>query len=333
MQNRINNSNDLVEAEQILAGGGEVVVQFSGSTYLQSTLEKLNVLAEVYKDRIEIRFYGHYSSTFDFNAIRQIPNVRNLSVDCLQNASNIEVLRDLQWLNRLSIGVYNGLPEDLLSYTSLENLGSLVVSESKQKKLNLSYLSKFHRLHELYLVGQTRSIETVGSLPNLRRLSLAQIGNKQSLGFLNSLESLRKLTILLGGRENLNEISLQSLEELEVLRVRGVSELNPGAFPGLKRLRVEDQIRLKEISFGGENPDLQNLVIGNCKELTLLNGLSRLSSLERLRIYQTSLDFDWLVSEGLPRNLRDFSFYGRTKRVDDEIQGKLGAMGYQSRGV
>lgn len=187
MQHRITDSNNLVEAEALLAEGGEVVVQFSGPTYSQNTLRRLNKLAKLYKNRVEIRFYGHYSSTFDFSILKQVENVSNLSVDCLLNASNFEVLSELNWLDRLSIGIYNELPEDILSYPSLENLGTLTLSESKQRKLDLSYLSRLHRLRNLYLVGHTRSIETIGLLSSLSTLGLSQIGSKQELVFLNSL--------------------------------------------------------------------------------------------------------------------------------------------------
>ncbi len=312
MQHRITDSNNLTDAEALLAEGGKVVVQFSGPTYLQSTLRRLNELAKFYKNRVEIRFYGHYSSSFDLNTLKQVENVSNLSIDCLLNVSNFEAINELHWLDRLSIGVYNELPEDILSYPSLENLRSLTISESKQRKLNLSHLSRFHRLHNLYLVGHTRSIETVGLLSNLNSLGLSQIGSKQGLGFLNSLEGLKKLTVILGGRENLNEVFSQSLEELEVIRVRGVSELITGNFPRLKSLRIEDQIRLTELSFGSKSRDLQSIFIGNCKELTSLKGLCKLSSLERLRVFQTSVDFDRLVSEGLPPDLSEFAFYSRS---------------------
>lgn len=133
------------------------------------------------------------------------------------------------------------------------------------------------------------------------------------------LKGLKKLTVILGGRENLNEVFSQSLEELEILRVRGISELTPGNFPRLKTLRVEDQIRLTELSFGSDSQSLQSIFIGNCKELNSLKGLRKLSSLERLRVFQTSLDFDRLVSEGLPPDLSEFAFYCRSRKMDIEV--------------
>ena len=328
MQHRITDSNNLADAEAILVEGGEIIIQFSGDTYSESTLRKLNELAKIYKNRIEIRFYGHYGSSFDISTLKQVRNVSNLSIDCLMNASNFEELKGLHFLNRLSIGVYNTLPEDILSYPSLENLESLTITESKQRKLNLSHLSKFHRLQNLYLVGHTRFIETVGLLSSLQKLGLSQIGNKQKLHFINSLDGLKKLTVILGGRENLHEILNQSIEELEVIRVRGISDLNTGNFPGLKRLLIEDQIRLTELSFCKENKRLQSIFIGNCKELVLLSGLSKLAYLERLNIYQTSLDFDRLVAESLPPNLNEFKFYSRSRKTDVGIHKKLTTMGF-----
>jgi protein phosphatase 1 regulatory subunit 7 len=330
MQQRITDSDDLTIAENLLAQGQEVVVQFSEDGYSVDTLRGLNELAIKYGNSLQIRFFGFYSSSFDFRTLLAVKDVRNLAVDCLLNASNFETLGELSSLSRLSVGVYNSLPENLLSYASLNNLESLSVTESKQRKLDLSHLSRFELLRELCVVGHTKSIASIGSVSGLTELRLSQIGSGQKIDFINSLSMLKKLTVILGGRDNLNEVMSPSIEELQVLRVRGISEIEPTNFPRLKSLLVEDQIRLQSMEFTSGNQDLKKVVLGNCKDLASVRGLAELPSLDTFRVYQTSLDLDALLSQGLPPSLRNFAFYTKSQKKNSAIQGKLAALGYNA---
>ena len=97
-------------------------------------------------------------------------------------------------------------------------------------------------------------------------LSLGHISKKQKLGFVSKIRSLRRLVIILGGREDISEIQHDSLEELEILRVLGFNNIESvDSFPSLRSLAIEDQIRLESIRFSPSNRNLESLRIFNCK--------------------------------------------------------------------
>jgi hypothetical protein len=56
---------------------------------------------------IELRAFGHYSQDCDLSFLENVSNVRKLSIDCLMDATNIEVLSELKNLECLSIGIYS----------------------------------------------------------------------------------------------------------------------------------------------------------------------------------------------------------------------------------
>lgn len=84
---------------------------------------------------------------------------------------------------------------------------------------------------------------TLTAATELQFLSLNSI-SKNSINFINDLEKLKTLKFILGGRENINEIEENKIESLEIVRVRGFSELsNMSKFNQLRNLLIEDQIK------------------------------------------------------------------------------------------
>jgi hypothetical protein len=97
---------ELKGVSELLASGEHVIVQFSKPCCDKETLVELNRLAKEHGVALQIRFFGHYSSRFDFETLLQLPNVENLAADCLQEAVHFEALRELRSLRRVAIGVY-----------------------------------------------------------------------------------------------------------------------------------------------------------------------------------------------------------------------------------
>ena len=328
MSERIQDQLEFPSADALLSAGMDVVIQFSKPIYSPEVLERVNKLAEIHGAKLQIRFYGHYNSYFDLSYLDYIPSVKNLAVDCLLEARNFEALDRLEALERLSIGVYNGIPDNLLSFRALGSLQCLTLAENKRNRLDLAHLSKIQSLRQLHVTGFTTSIEAIGELTSLQRLGLSQIGSKQSLSFVSQLAALRSLSVLLGGRENLDKIESKSVQDLDVVRVRGISRLNIDNFVSLRNLRIDDQIRLTALSFSGTTQDLRRIFIGNCKSLSSLDGLALLPRLDHLNIWQTALDSDEIISAGLPKSLRSFAFYGKPRSKDKLIRNKLDVLGY-----
>ncbi|WP_255438632.1 hypothetical protein [Brevibacillus sp. AG162] len=102
-----------------------------------------------------------------------------------------------------------------------------------------------------------KNLDAVGDLKDLNYLALHSI-SKLPLHFVNRLKKLKHLRILLGGREHIQEIEENEIDDLEISRVRGFHDLsNIANFRALTRLVMEDQIQLREVSFDREMKALE----------------------------------------------------------------------------
>lgn len=333
IQYRIDNpvNIDYSQIEVELNNNKEVIVQFSNDTYNGEMLSKLNELCIRHNSDLSIRFYGHYQTLFDCNVLEEIPNVKSLYIDCLRKVQNIKSLSALSYLERLSIGIYEMNEKEILGLSNLKKLRILILSDTKTKAINLEYLREYHNLNSLAVCGHLKNIEAIGEITNLEHLYLSMI-SKVSLEFVNRLKNLKTLQLILGGRENINEIEESEIETLSIIRVRGLKDLsNISKFKKLKQLLVEDQAQLSEIKFDDILRDLNDIRILNCKSFNSLIGLENLPTLHQLRISKTNIDFQSFVKQNRPQSLKVFAFYTDRIKVDNEIKEELMALGYSER--
>ena len=311
-----------------LKAGEEVIVQFSNKTYDDKALAHLNELCSRYDKNFAIRFYGFYSGAFDFNTLLKIPNVKNLYVDCLTKAENINAIEQLQNLGKLSLGVYELKETEILNSPNLKRLTELIITDTRTKAFNLEYLKDYKDLKSLIISGHNKNIDAVGELSSLEYLSFNSI-KKTPVDFVNKLRKLKTLKFILGGRENIHEIEENEIEHLKIVWVRGFNDLsNISNFKKLKTLLVEDNIQLPGIRFDKDLTYLEDLKILNCKTLNSLTGLENLASLKQLRIYKTAIEFDKLINQRLPKDLKTFAFYTNKQKVDNEIKQVLASKGF-----
>lgn len=317
---------NLVEAE--LKNGAQVIVQFSGEVYSDKLLSEINDFCAKYNENFSVRFYGFYSSVFDCKTVEKIPQVKSLYIDCLMKAENLGSLTTLQYLKLLSIGIYQLDDTEILKADNFKNLKELIISETKIKSINLMYLKEYQHLQSLFINGHTKNIDAIGELSNLDYLSLASI-SKVPISFVNKLKKLKTLRIILGGRENIDEIEENEIEYLEIIRVRGFNKFkNVSHFKKLRDLLIEDQIRLVEINFDKPLCELEDIKVLNCKTFNSLTGLDNLPKLHQLRIYQTNLDFKTFIKQKRPESLKILAFYTTKEKVDKEIKEELKQLGY-----
>jgi protein phosphatase 1 regulatory subunit 7 len=329
---RIQNPNSVerpaIEAK--IAAGRHVILQFDKPVYSSELLGKINNLCGELGQNLEVRFYGHYGDKFDAAHLRFLPDVAALSIDCLHEAANLSALGDLSNLRRLSLEIHQLNEPGFLKSLQLQNLEQLALGETVKSSLDLSPLQMCSKLTELHLVGHTRNIDCLTRLPGLRKLSLRQISKKQNLEFVSKIQILKHLIIILGGRTDILEIQHAALEELEILRVLGFSSLdNLNAFPSLRSLVIEDQIRLEKIDFTAASQNIQSIGIFNCKKLRNLEGLNHLANLKSIRIGMTAIEMDSILQQRLPAPLKTFGFYTGKKKENAMARAKLDAMGYQ----
>lgn len=328
IQNRINNPEkiDVKYIVNELGNDKHVIVQFSDNTYSDKILKELNTICEKFDKSFGVRFYGHYSSSFDFLTLKKLPNIKCLYVDCLTKVDNFEHLSELQNLEMLSVGYYELKETEFLSFENLKKLSVLYLTETKTKALNLEYLKDYENLEFLILGGHSKNINSLGNLSKLETLYLNSI-KKVPLDFINNLGKLKTLKFILGGRESILEINKNRIEHLEITRVRSFDNIsNISNFTELKSLVLEDNIKLKAIEFNNEFSKLTDLKIINCKTFNSLAGLEKLTSLNSLTIYKTDLDFEKIINSELPEKLNTFVFCTTKAKVDKKIKQLLSKM-------
>lgn len=323
---------DPVQIEQDLRSGNQVIVQFSHPEFYGSILEEVDELCARFDENFGVRFYGHYSLSFDGHTLLRIPHVKMLVLNCLTQAHNTHTLASLNHLNSLSLGIYELENSEIMGIDTLQALRILnVVSE--KRIVNLDYLKEFAHLEQLHVGGKVKNLDAIGALEGLHYLALDSI-SKLPLHFINRLRKLKHLRILMGGREDILEVEENAIESLEIMRVRGFHDLtNITAFQGLKSLVIGDQIHLRQISFDRELKALEELSITNCKGLTHLTGMEQLSSLRKLRIFKTAIDFDSFINQKLPNALSTVEFATLKRKTDKEIQESLVKRGFQTKGA
>lgn len=328
-QLRINNPK-VIKKEYIesnIKSGKHVIVQFSENVYDETILSDLNEICARNDESLGVRFYGHYSSIFDCDVLQKISDVKGLYLDCLQDVRNIHNLESLKHILMLSLDIHNFDETEILKYSNLYGLNTLIISGVK-KAINLEYLSEYRNLTALIVSGKMKNIEKIGSAIELKFLSLNSI-SKSSISFVNELKKLKTLKFILGGRENLSEIAENEIENLEIIRVRGFSDISAiSKFKKLKELLIEDQARLLSITFQSELENLESLRIVNCKNLSNFKGLENLPSLKELTIYKTSIDFNTFISQERPKSLKSLNFYTTKSKLDKEIEETLSSLGY-----
>jgi hypothetical protein len=303
------------------------VVQFNEeSRYKGSILEDVNRACKSFGAKLNVRFWGHYGAHFDCRYLRQLPEVRSLNLDCLAAVANIDELAGLQHLEEFAFGVFESDLPELLRTPSLINVRRLILAESRKNNTDLSPLADYQYLDELSLNAQARGIESIAHHDGLRRLFLSSMGNKLSLKFVQTMNGLVSLTLMLGGRVDLSDLAHHGIRHLEVLRVRGIAEIDLALFPGIEKLRVEDQIQLQALNVK-RGPNLRWLSIWNCRTFSELQGVRDAENLRYLFIGKTGLEPDAILLN-LPRSLKHLSITGYGKRQADELKSRTKAMGF-----
>jgi protein phosphatase 1 regulatory subunit 7 len=331
--NRIDNPKTIdkkfVESELKL--GKKVILQFVDKSYTDKILADINELCSKFDESLCIRFYGIYSNKFDCKILQKIPGVKCLNIDCLQSAENLQILKELSNLKILSLGIYELQDTEILNADNLKNLTELIVTDTKTKAFNLEYLQQYKKLKSLIIGGHTKNIDAVGELSELEFLSLNSV-KKVPVNFINKLKKLKTLNFFLGGRDNLNEIEENEIENLEIVWVRGFNDLSClTKFPKLKTLKIEDEIQLPKIQFDNIFPDMTDLKIINCKTLEKITGLKNLPKLSSLVVYLTKVDFDNFMLQELPKELKYLGFHTTKTKIDKDIKARLLAKGYDCR--
>lgn len=316
------------ETRAIVKSGRTPSIQFSKPGYTRELLRAVNRLCAEFEDKLEVRFYGHYQGNFDASVLAELPDVRWLSADCLTAISNEQQIGRLPLLCRLSFGVYQFDSPRFLESINVGQLKELTLSETAKRNFDLAPLKGGRELETLFIQGHTNNIEVLSSLPKLTKLTLSGFPKHKSLQFLSDADSLRSLRLILGGRSSFDELHHSALEELSVVRVRGLETLGSlHRFPSLHSLQVEDQLQIQSVNLVGAA--LRRVLLLNCKNLARIDGLELLNELSELRVSRTKLDLDALVERDWPTSLRVLALYSGSRKWNDATRLILEGRGYR----
>ncbi|MCC2960348.1 hypothetical protein LK540_07880 [Massilia sp. IC2-278] len=312
----------------LIEGGEHVVIQFAHASQADGALlQELNAACREFGDALEVRFYSH---PVDCRVLAHLPEVRSLSLDCLQTVSHFDSVQTLQHLARLRIGIYELDAPDFLAWPNLHRLTRLDLGETRRAGFDLQHLRHAMALQRLFLAGHTKNIATVGQLAHMAELTL-RLPSKAGIAFVNELRRLRKLALIVGGRTNLDEIVDSPIRELEITMVKGLNALGPlSRFRKLERLSISDQLQITGLDISEEMPALERIRILNCKRFARLDGLALLPRLQALRIFGTALDFDTFMRQPRPPSLKALAFFSGRRKEDAVLRQRLEALGYDA---
>ena len=306
------------------------VLQFSEpAAYAGAILEQVNRCCERFGAKVHVRFYGGYGNDgrFDCRALRRIPAVQSLGIDCLTYADHLNELKALEGLEDFRFGVFESDEPRLLEYPSLARLRGLIVGPSRRGNIDLAPVAKMARLEDLAVCGHTQHLEAIAEAGAIQALSLNSIPAKAEIGFVSRMKGLRSLRLVLGGRENLSGVRHEALETLRVLRVRKFDTLDLRNFPGLRELFIEDQLRLTELDLTPVAGTLRVLNICNCKGLERLRGMEQMKALEYLWVGKTKLNAEDVIARA-PASMREMALCGYSTRRNKELEEKIRTAGF-----
>lgn len=307
--------------------GTTFIVQFSSpEQYPADVLQLLDDLCARYAERIDVRFYGHYADAcFDGHTLQALPHVRVLTLDCLYQFTGLEAIKALAHLSSLAIGVEKFDLNPVVAFENLQTLCELRLSQFTGPKLDLAPVSTMSRLHALHLSAPAQGLEPLRQHAALATLSLYRQPATMTFEGVSTLAGLKDLSIGFGSRKAMPELCSDSVERMSLLRVRGLGQFDPGRFPGLQALEIEDQPHLQDLVIE-HTPGLHTLKLSNLKALSNLQGLGQ-SSLAHLEVYKTpALDLLGLLNGPLPA-LESLKLISGKRKLDEQIMARQNALG------
>ncbi|WP_025126670.1 hypothetical protein [Pseudomonas sp. PH1b] len=300
-----------------------VIVQFANAEqYDTELLQAIDALCARFGQRLNLRFYSHYpGSGFDGRTLSALPHVQSLSLDCLDQLQHHEILGELPQLKDFALQVISAHLPDLLALPNFRQLQQLRLSQDKGAAIDLAPLAQMPELHNLSISVQSRNLDALAQCPNISVLSLHRMPAKTSLGMVAAMAGLRSLAVTFGSRDAMPELHHAQLTELEILRVRGLNQLDLGGFPQLEILKIEDQAQLSCLDLAAA-PDLRMMRLANLKALSQLKAL-KASSITDLRIINApALDVLALFEQQLPPGLEQLKLLGGKRSLDQQIEAR-----------
>lgn len=245
------------------------------------TWDAINRTLLIQRPDIELHVYGFYNETCNLSFLQRLENIKRLSVDCIQNATGIENISALRNLESLSIGIFNLENLNFLQDLDHEKITDLALAATRSERPDLSCLSQFINLKNLYLEGQQKGIESISALNNLEKLVLHSI-SVANLDFIKDLPSLWSMDIKFGGTKNLTALAEKdSIKYIGLWQVQGMDDISViSAMTGLQYFLLQSLPRIISIPDLSWLKDLRRVYLENLKGLKDVSGIEAAPALE-----------------------------------------------------
>jgi hypothetical protein len=290
--------------------------------YDDAILARLDALCAGFDDKLVLNLEDAYEAPWDLGMLSKIPNVKSLAIHAWQGVSHAETLAVLGNLQMLFLDIYKLKEAKILSFVDPAHLERLTLYATQNCKLDLAPIKNMQRLKQLNISEHTTNMEAVGELDRLDNLRLDKI-KKHDLAFISRMPTLKRLAICTGSRANINEIKSDSIEKLWVARIRGLCDMGDlSRFKRLRVLEIENHPHLPFVNLGRELGALEELVIIDCKTLSMLDGLEDLPKLRHLSLWRTALDFEDIWKR-LPKTVTHFVFRTNHVKTDRALTRRI----------
>jgi hypothetical protein len=247
------------------------------------------------RPEVELRIYGPDLVPCDLSFAARMSHVRHFTVDLHNNAAGIEAITEMPNLQILIIRIY-GLDNFNFLWKVTDKLTNLLLGVTRSKKPDLSPLSRFRKLKNIFLAGQQKNIDVLAELGTLEEVGLSSISTP-GLDYLKRLQHMRSLKIMLGGiRDFLAIEGMRNIEYLQLTRVRELYNINFIArLPGLQNLELQSLPRVTHLPSFRELRELRRIGLYNLKGLRDFSALQWAPALE-----------EFVLAEGQPQQPEDF---------------------------
>jgi len=261
------------EIDFLLADDRLKFLRATGTVDLATWRQVNNRLFSV-RPRLQLFVHAEKGESCDLDFLAHMGNVRRLNLGPFTQASGVENICCLKDLEHLSIEIKNLDSFEFLRNLQSEEIEFLQLGNTSSKKPSLQVLERFPALRILNLFGHKKHIDVIGSLLELRCLSLQSIA-LPSLAFLRRLPKLEELHLSLGGTVDLTDLPrLKALKFLWLDRTRKISDLAV----------ISEVVHLQTLALEGlpkvtQLPDLARLSALRDVSLSTMNGLRDLDRL------------------------------------------------------
>lgn len=238
------------------------------------------------RPEVVLRVYGPDSPPCDLRFAARMSHVRHFTVNLHENATRIEAITEMPDLQILEIGIY-GLDNFNFLWKVTDNLTRLLLGATRSKRPDLSPLSRFWKLKNIFLVGQQKNIDVLSELSMLEEVGLSSISTP-SLGYLKRLQHMWSLRIILGGIRDFSAIEgMQNIKYLQLLQVRELNNIDFIAhLTGLQNLMLQSLPRVTTLPSFREMVKLRRITFANLKGMKDFTELEWAPALEEFILIQ-----------------------------------------------